>query len=134
MDVTVTADGPDDFAAAFAEMSRNRPDAILSSDSPLNIGNRSRIIEYATPDRLPTFFGLRQVAESGALMSYGSNLAEIERRAALYVDKILRGAKPGELPIERPTRFELVINLKTAAALGIRMPQELLLFADEVIQ
>ena len=129
----VAADGPDDFDAAFAQMLRQRPDAISGVDSPLNIGNRARIIAFASRERLPVIFGLRQFAEAGALMSYGVNLPQVERRAALYVDKILKGAKPGELPIEQPTRFELVINLKTAAALGISLPQELLLFADEVI-
>lgn len=131
--VVIAVDGPDDFDAAFAEMSRHRPDAISGMDSPLNIGNRSRIVEFATRERLPAIFGLRQFAEAGALLSYGVNLPEVERRAALYVDKILKGAKPGELPIEQPMRFELVINLKAAAALGVKLPQELLLFADEVI-
>ncbi len=127
-------DGPDDFDAAFAQMLRNRPHAISGFDSPLNIGNRARIIEFATRERLPVIFGLRQFPEAGALMSYGVNLPEAERRAALYVDKILKGAKPGELPIELPTRFELVVNLKAASALGVKVPQELLLFADEVMQ
>jgi putative ABC transport system substrate-binding protein len=134
LELTVVAvDGPEDFDAAFAAMSRHRPDAISGWDSPLNIGNRVRIIEFATRERLPVIFGLRQFAEAGALMSYGVNLVEVERRAALYVDKILKGAKPGELPIEQATRFELIINLKAAAALGIRLPQELLLLADEVM-
>ncbi len=135
LEITVFAvDGPDDYEAAFAAMSRHRPDAISGFDSPLNIGNRARIIEFAARERIPVVFGLREFAEAGALLSYGVNLPEVERRAALYVDKILKGAKPGELPIEQPTRFELVINLKTAAALGLKLPQELLLSADDVIQ
>ena len=85
-------------------------------------------------ERLPSVFGLRQFADAGGLMTYSTNLAEVERRAAQYVDKILKGAKPGELAIEQPTRFEFVINLKTAAALGITIPAALLLTADEVIQ
>ena len=130
----VVVDGPDDLDAAFAAILRNRPDAIWCSDSPVNIGNRARIIAFAARERLPSLFGLRQFAESGGLMSYATNLAETERRAAAYVDKILKGAKPGELAIELPTRFEFVINLKTAAALGIKIPQELLLLVDDVIR
>jgi putative ABC transport system substrate-binding protein len=130
----VAVEGPDDFDTAFAAMARERPDAIMGNDSPLNIGNRARIIAFAARERLPVVFGLREFAEAGALMSYGVNLPEVERRAALYVDKILRGAQPGELPIEQPTRFELVVNLKTAAALGIKLPQEILLSADDLIQ
>lgn len=130
----VAADSPDDFEGAFAHIARNRPDAISGWDSPLNIGNRARIIEFATRQRLPVIFGLRQFAEAGALMSYGVNLPAVERRAALYVDKILKGAQPGDLPIEQPTRFELVINLKSAAALGLQMPQDMLLLADQVIR
>jgi hypothetical protein len=91
--VAVAADGPDDFDPAFAEILRMRPDAITGFDSPLNIGNRARIIEFARRERLPVVFGLRQFAEAGALLSYGVNLPEVERRAALYVDKILKGAK-----------------------------------------
>ena len=127
-------DSPEDLDAAFAAMSRNRPDAIWCSDSPVNLGNRARIIAFATRERLPSLFGLRQFAETGGLMSYATNLVEVERRAAAYVDKILKGAKPGELAIELPTRFEFIINLKTAAALGITIPKALLLTADEVIR
>lgn len=130
----VEVNGPEDFDAAFAAMSRHRPDAISGADSPLNIGNRARIIEFARREGLPMVFGLRQFAEAGALLSYGIDIPELERRAARYVDKILKGAKPGELPIELPTRFELVINQKAAAALGVRLPDDLLLLADAVIQ
>ena len=130
----VAVDRPDDFDAAFAAMSRQRPDAIWCTDAPLNIGHRARIVAFAARERLPTLFGLRQFTDAGGLMSYGTNLAELERRAAQYVDKILKGAKPGDLAIEQPTRFELVINLKTAAALGITIPKELLLVADEVMR
>ena len=131
-------DSPEDLDAALVAMSRTtsqtRPDAIWCADTPVNIGNRDRIIAFAARARLPTLFGLRQFTDSGGLMSYGTNLAEAEARAAQYVDKILKGAKPGELPIEQPTRFEFVVNLKTAATLGIAMPKALLLAADEVIQ
>jgi putative ABC transport system substrate-binding protein len=93
-----------------------------------------RIAEIAAAHRLPTMFGLRPLVESGGLMSHGADLNDIWRRAATYVDKILKGAKPGDLPVEQPTKFELVINLKTARVLGINVPQALLLWADEVIQ
>ncbi len=131
-------DSPEDLDAAFVAMSRTtsatRPDAIWCADTPVIIGNRDRIIAFAARARLPTLFGLRLFVDSGGLMSYGTNFAETERRAAQYVDKILKGAKPAEMPIEQPTRFEFVINLKTAAALGITIPKAVLLAADEVIQ
>lgn len=127
-------DSADDLDAAFAQLARHRPDAIWCSDSPVNINQRARIAAFALRERLPSLCGVRQFAEAGTLISYATSLADAERRAAAYVDKILKGAKPGELPIEQPTRFELVINAKTAAALGLKLPQELLLQADEVIR
>ncbi len=130
----ITVDRPEDFESAFASMSRQRPDAIFATDTPLNLGNRARIVEFAARERLPAIYGLRQFPAAGGLMSYGIDIPDIERRAAQYVDKILKGAKPGELPIELPTRFEFVINLKTAKALGLTIPKVLLLQADEVIQ
>ncbi|MBL8341177.1 MAG: ABC transporter substrate-binding protein [Rubrivivax sp.] len=131
---TLVIDGPADFEAAFAELVRQRPDAIWVADSPANIAHRSRIIEFAARERLPALYGNPQFADSGGLMSYGVNLFERIRTAAQYVDKILRGAKPGELPIEQATTLELVINLKTARALGLAVPQALLLSADRVIE
>jgi len=130
----IAVDRPEDLDAAFGSMSRQRPDAILATDTPVNLGNRARIVEFAARERLPAIYGLRPSPEAGGLMSYGIHIPDLTRRAAHYVDKILKGAKPGELPIELPTRFELVINLKTAKALGLTMPQALLLQADEVIQ
>ncbi len=127
-------DGPEDFDAAFAALSRNRPDAILCTESPVIIGNRARIIAFAARERLPAIYGLRLFADAGGLMSYGTDLAETERRAALYVDKILKGSKPGELPIDQPTRFDLVINLKTAKTLGITITPSILVRATEVIE
>ena len=91
-------------------------------------------MEYATKHRLPTMFDLKAEVEAGGLVSYSPNLPDLFRRAAHYVDRILKGAKPGELPIEQPTRFELVINLKTAKALGLRIPQTLLLQASQIIE
>jgi len=93
-----------------------------------------RILELAAKSRLPTMYGQRDFVELGGLMSYGPSLSDLFRRAAPYVDKILKGARPGDLPIEQPTRFELVINLRTAKALGLTIPQSLLLRADELIQ
>ena len=95
---------------------------------------RARIAELANRHRLPTISESREYVQDGGLMSYGPNFPDMYRRAASYVDRILKGAKPGDLPIEQPTRYELVINLKTAKALGITIPQSLLLRADEVIQ
>ncbi len=130
----VVADRSEDLDAALVDLSRNRPDAIWCAATSVNIGNRDRIIAFAARERLPAVYAARQFADSGGLMSYGVNISEVNRRAATYVDKILKGAKPAEMPIEQPTRFEFVINLKTAAALGITMPKVLLLAADELIQ
>jgi len=96
--------------------------------------NRTKLNELALKRRLPTMYSVREGVEAGGLVSYGLNMTDFVGRAAVYVDKILRGAKPGDLPIEQPTKFELVINLKTAKALGITIPKDVLLRADEVIQ
>jgi putative ABC transport system substrate-binding protein len=106
---------------------------IVATDALFNV-HRSRIGEAAARNRLPSIAANRIYAEAGGLMSYGQNLADNYRRAANYVDKILKGAKPGELPVERPTRLELVINRKTATALGLAIPADLLLRADRVIE
>jgi len=127
-------DAPEDFDSAFAAIARDRPDAIFCVDSPVTIGNRQRVVDFAARQRLPAVYAQRIFAEAGGLMSYGADLAESSRRAASYVDKILKGAKPGDLPIEQPTKFELIINLKTAKALGLAIPQSLLLRANEVIE
>jgi putative ABC transport system substrate-binding protein len=119
---------------AFAAMVSERATALLVAPDPLFNLHRERLAELAAKYRLPTMHGVRENVDAGGLLAYGPSLGAQSRRAATYVDKILKGAKPGELPIEQPTTFELVINLKTAKALGITMPQSLLLRADEVIE
>jgi putative tryptophan/tyrosine transport system substrate-binding protein len=130
----VAVRGPDEFETAFATMTRERSDALIGSGSSTYIVHRSRLAELAIKARLATMWGYREMVESGALLAYGINMADFIGRSAGYVDKILRGAKPGDLPVEQPTTFELVVNLKTAKALGLAIPQGLLLRADEVIQ
>jgi len=125
---------PDGFEAAFASIRRARVDAIVLGGSPFFWANRRKIIEFAAKEHLPAMYWDRIYAESGGLMSYGPDWADLDRRAAIYVDKILRGAKPADLPIEQPTTYELVINLQTAKALGLTIPPSLLGRADEVIQ
>jgi putative ABC transport system substrate-binding protein len=125
--------GPEDFAKAFSDMSRARADALTVLGSTMLINERRRLVELAAANRLPTVYGLREYVDVGGFMSYGPNNADMSRRAATYVDKILKGAKPGDLPVEQPTKFDLVINLKTAKALGLTIPPSLLQRA-EVIQ
>lgn len=120
--------------AAFAAMARERADALYVVESPVVTIHAVRILELASRHRLQAMFAHRQHAEAGALMAYGPNLGEMNRRAARYVDRILKGAKPAELPVEQPAKFELVINLRTAEVLGLTLPQSLLLSADEVIE
>jgi len=124
----------DQLEEAFAKFSRERADALLIPPDVTFTTHRRRIANLALGARLPTTFFIRQSTEDGGLMSYGPNPVENYRRAATYVDKILKGARPGDLPIERPTKIELVINLKTAKALGIEIPPSLLARADEVIE
>ena len=125
---------PGDFDRVLSASARHRPDAMVVFSDPLTISHRRQIIEHATKFRLPMISELRVFADAGGLMSYGASIADLFRRAATYVDKILRGAKPADLPIEQPTKFELVINLKTAKALGLTISPSLLQRADEVIQ
>jgi putative ABC transport system substrate-binding protein len=128
------AQGPDEFDGVFATMAKERVEALLVvTDSTFYI-QRARLAELATKHRLPAVCGFRDYAEAGALMSYGPSLPDLGRRAATFVDKIFKGAKPADLPVEQPTKFELVINLKTAKALGLPIPPSLLARADQVIE
>jgi putative tryptophan/tyrosine transport system substrate-binding protein len=126
--------GPEDFDNAFAAILRDRPGALLVLADRLFLHNRARVVEFAVKHRLPGVYAYRELVEAGGLMSFGPSYAGMHRRAAHYVDKILKGAKPEDLPVEQPTKFELVINLKTARALGLTIPQSVLIRADEVIQ
>jgi putative tryptophan/tyrosine transport system substrate-binding protein len=123
-----------DFEQAFAQMDKARETALLVILSPMITLNSRRIVELALKYRLPGMYPTKQFAEEGGLMAYGPFIADLYRRAATYVDKILKGAKPGELPVEQPTKFELVINLKTAKQIGVRIPPSVLARADRVIR
>jgi putative ABC transport system substrate-binding protein len=132
--IAIEASAPAEIDTAFARMTREHADAVSVSASHLFFVQRSQIADLALKHRMPSIFALREHSESGGLMSYGQNLADSYQRAATYVDKILKGAKPGDLPIEQATRLELVINLKTAKALGLTIPSSLRARADEVIE
>jgi putative tryptophan/tyrosine transport system substrate-binding protein len=126
--------GAQDFEGAFAHTAQARPDALLVLDDALIAMHRQHIAEFATQEHLPSVFAARESVVAGGLMSYGPSLSDLFRRAATYVDKILKGVKPADLPMEQPVKFELVINLKTAKALGLTIPTHLLMLADEVIR
>ena len=131
---SVPAHTPEDFEQAFAAMTAERAEAlVVSPDTPFLV-HKTRIAELALKHRLPTMYTFREHVQAGGLMAYSVNMSDFIGRSAVYVDKILRGAKPAELPVEQPTMFELVINAKTAKALGLTIPKDLLLRADEVIQ
>ncbi len=131
---TLEARGPDDFERGFAAMTRERAGALVVPGDGMFLLHRARIADLAAKQRLPAMYGLREFVDAGGLMVYGPSLRDNFRRSAAYVDKILKGAKPADLPVEQPTKFELVINLKTAKALGIKIPQSVLIRADHVIQ
>ena len=131
---TLPVRGPDDFAHAFEAAIASGAGGLITLDDPFTIGHRTRIVSLALKYRLPALYGVRPFADAGGLMSYGPDRFDQNRRAATYVDKILRGAKPADLPVEQPTKFELVINPKTAKGLGLAIPQSLLGRADEMIQ
>ena len=132
--VPIVARGPDDFAGAFAAAAQGRAEALLAEASGPAFVHRRLIVEYAAKQRLPAVYPFREFAEDGGLMAYGVDLKDQYRRAAGYVDKILKGTKPADLPVEQPTKFELVINLKTAKALGLAIPPSVLGRADQVIE
>jgi putative ABC transport system substrate-binding protein len=120
--------------SAFAAMTREQAGALLPLSDALFDNQQRQMLELTAKRRLPTIMGTRQYAEAGGLMAYGADFLDLERRAATYVDKILKGAKPADLPVEQPTKFDLVINLKTARALGLTIPQSLLLRAAQIIE
>ena len=125
---------PDDFDTAFSAMTQHRPDALFLVTDALTLLNRKRVIEFALTHRIPAMYEFSSLVQDGGLMSYGADFNENYRRAATYVDRIFKGAAPGALPVERPSRYYLTINLKTARALGITIPQSVLLRADKVIE
>ncbi|MEO5843357.1 MAG: ABC transporter substrate-binding protein [Caldimonas sp.] len=131
---SVEVRAPDEHPAAFATMTANRPDALLVYVNAVNFINRQLIADFAFRNRIPSISDERSFADAGMVVTYGPSFTEALRQAATYVDKILKGAKPADLPVQQPTKFELVINLKTAKALGLTIPQSLLLRADDVIR
>jgi putative tryptophan/tyrosine transport system substrate-binding protein len=130
----IEARGPDEFDRAFAEISEAHADALTVFTTPVYSLAWRRIAELAAHNRLPAMSESREFADVGGLMAYGPNLADLGRRAGIYAAKILKGAKPADLPVEQPTKFELVINMKTANTLGLSVPQTLLARADELIE
>ncbi len=130
----VEARGPADFDRAFSDMTRARAGALTVLATSMLLTERRRLVDLAAKNRLPAVYPVREFVDAGGLMAYGANFADLYRRAATYVDRILKGAKPGDLPVEQPTKFELAINLKAAKALGLTIPPSVLQRADEVIQ
>ena len=128
------AHNPEGLEPAFAAASQQHADGLIVGQDGLFIAYRKQVAELAAKYRLPAIYRSMESVEAGGLMAFGPNYRDLSRRAAVYVDKIVKGAKPGDLPVEQPTKFELIINLKAAKALGITIPQSLLLRADEVIQ
>jgi ABC-type uncharacterized transport system substrate-binding protein len=126
--------GTDDFERVFAAMRKERPDGLYVSGGPLMNTNQKRIADFALRSRLPSVYQTRQAVDAGGLMSYGADEADNYRRVAYFVDKVLKGAKPADLPVEQPTKFELIINLKAAKQIGLTIPQRVLGRADKVIK
>jgi putative ABC transport system substrate-binding protein len=123
-----------ELAPAFDKITRARPDALSMLADRVFLHERKKIVQFTAENRLPAVYAYRELVDAGGLMSFGPDYSEMHRRAAVYVDKILRGAKPGDLPIELPSKFELIINLRTAKALGITVPESVLVLADELIR
>src|SRR5262245_64639975 len=130
----VEARGPADFDRAFSDMTRARVGALTVLTSPMFFSEQRRLVDLAAKNRLPAVYSRREFVDAGGLMAYGENQVEVARRAATYVDRILKGTKPGDLPVEQPTKFELVINLKAAKALGLTIPPSVLARADQVVE
>jgi putative tryptophan/tyrosine transport system substrate-binding protein len=130
----VPAGNPDELAGAFSRITEQRAEAFIVLPSPMLFNQYERIVAFAANSRLPAVYQAREFVDAGGLMSYGANLAELFRSAVPFVDKIFKGARPSELPVEQPTRFELVINLKTAKGLGLTIAREFLLIADDVVE
>jgi putative tryptophan/tyrosine transport system substrate-binding protein len=130
----VAISDPGQFDSAFATLAAERAEALVVVVDPLTVRYRDRIVDLTIKNRLPAMYGFREFADAGGLMAYGADVSDLCRRAAVYVDKILKGAKPSDLPVEQPTKFEFVINAKTAKALSLTIPPTLLVFADEVIE
>jgi putative ABC transport system substrate-binding protein len=125
----------DDFDRGFAALNKQRPDGLyVFGSGPLMAANRKRIADFALKSRLPSMYGNREAVDAGGLMSYGADLADSYRRVAYFVDRILKGAKPADLPVEQPTKFELVINLKTAKQIGLTIPPDVLARANRLIK
>lgn len=126
--------GPQDFESVFAAITRVRPDALMTTADPLIASYRKRIVDFAAKQRLLSMYPAREFVDAGGLMFYGGSIPEMYRRAALYVDRIFKGVKPADLPVEQPIKFDMVINRKAAKALGLTIPQSLLLRVDEIIE
>src|SRR5215813_2714229 len=126
--------GPKDFETAFRAASKGRPDAVINLASAVITSHRKQLIDFAAKSRLPAMYTAKEYVEDGGLVSYSANVPDLFRRAATYVDKILKGAKPGDLPVEQPTKFEMAVNLKTAKQIGLPIPASVLLRADKVIR
>ena len=125
---------PDDFEDAFTRMTKGRPEALLVLADTVTIGQRKRIVQFAEANRIPAIYELRSFVDAGGLMAYGIDMSDQYRRVAIYVDRILKGAKPADLPVEQPSKFEFVINLKTAKALSLTLPASVLTRADQVVE
>lgn len=126
--------GPHDLESVFGAIAGKRPDALMTTADPLIASYRTRIVDFAAKHRLPSMYPSREFVDAGGLMFYGGSIPEMYRRAAVYVDKILKGARPGDLAIEQPTKFDMVINMRAAKVLGITIPQSILVRADKVIE
>lgn len=124
-----------EFEKVFAAIAKSKPDAMaVLADRPFLVSNRKRIVEFAAQNRIPAIYPFSEFMDDGGLVFYGPNFPDMFRRAATYVDKIIKGAKPADLPLEQPTRFEFIINAKTAKALGLTIPQSFMISADKVIE